>query len=505
MKKRSQILLGCMFCIYALSAQGLVVENGPGVATGGHAIFGKPFGTHLALGQKEVQAKTDNDSFGTLFLNYYGGSISMVQGANGGPANVLMGTSESNLGYMESFRTLFVKGDTERVGIGTPDPDSKLTVAEGDISVIDGGLKVNDIAPSLQLFTSDGATSLGQFYSILGSLGIQNQFTGVTADIIMTTEEGNFRIENDGKIGIGINNVQADVHLKQSFTSLSGTTGMRFEVSNTTDSWQVMNSGAHFSFIDRVGGDNERRAYIEDDTGDYVQPSDQRLKTGIQKIKNILPKINQLEAVSYQYKSKKENSRRTLGFLAQEVEKVLPELVHYGENGELGLAYSEFAVLAIQAIQEQQDLIEKADLEKDELLNKLELQEEKFGALNERLMALEQNLMSCCLQSQNNKSPELKLDSSSEILNQDRAQLQQNFPNPFHHQTEIRYYLPNNVQSAVLLISDMNGKSLKTYKLSGNGIGKINIEGKQFAAGFYTYSLVVNDKLVDSKQMVLTD
>ena len=46
------------------------------------------------------------------------------------------------------------------------------------------------------------------------------------------------------------------------------------------------------------------------------------------------------------------------GFIAQEVAEVFPGMVQKNDDGSLGLAYAEFAVLAITAVQEQQVEIE---------------------------------------------------------------------------------------------------------------------------------------------------
>ncbi len=73
-------------------------------------------------------------------------------------------------------------------------------------------------------------------------------------------------------------------------------------------------------------------------------------------------------------KKQAENDKKKIGFIAQEVEALFPELVKEND-GYLGLTYSGFGVLAIQAIKEQQAVIDS--------------QEERINALEARLSALE--------------------------------------------------------------------------------------------------------------------
>ena len=92
--------------------------------------------------------------------------------------------------------------------------------------------------------------------------------------------------------------------------------------------------------------------------------------------------------------------------------------------------------------------------------------------------------------------------SSSFILSD--ARLEQNAPNPFNQNTMINYSLPEKAGNAVINITDMNGKVIKTVALTEKGKGQLVLEAGQLAAGTYRYSLIVNGKLLDTKKMVLT-
>jgi hypothetical protein len=120
--------------------------------------------------------------------------------------------------------------------------------------------------------------------------------------------------------------------------------------------------------------------------GTIVLGSDERVKDNIKDITNSIDKIKQLRSVAYTFKEqtatevtnnnfkmpgdsivkpkfvnkqKKENlSRNHYGFLAQEVEKVFPELVYKDSAGMLGVDYIGMIPLVIDALKDQKTLID---------------------------------------------------------------------------------------------------------------------------------------------------
>src|SRR6185369_13283163 len=83
------------------------------------------------------------------------------------------------------------------------------------------------------------------------------------------------------------------------------------------------------------------------------------------------------------------------------------------------------------------------------------------------------------------------------------ASLQQNIPNPFTNSTIINYTLPQTYSSAKIIITDKNGKILKESNISGSGNGSLKVDASLLASGGYQYSLYINNKLVDTKQMMI--
>jgi hypothetical protein len=115
---------------------------------------------------------------------------------------------------------------------------------------------------------------------------------------------------------------------------------------------------------------------------------------------------------------------------------------------------------------------------------------------------LNSELENCC-------QTNLKVGSitNSEDLNLVNAQakLYQNAPNPFSVQTNIRLEIPESVQNAQLHICNMTGTLLNTISVNQRGESNVTINANEFSAGMYLYSLVTDGKIVDTKQMLLTE
>ena len=88
-------------------------------------------------------------------------------------------------------------------------------------------------------------------------------------------------------------------------------------------------------------------------SGDITAFSDIRLKTNIEKIENALDKVCQLSGYTYDM-----NNKRSTGVIAQEVEKVLPEVVQDREDGYKTVAYGNMIGLLVEAIKELKQEIE---------------------------------------------------------------------------------------------------------------------------------------------------
>ena len=235
--------------------------------------------------------------------------------------------------------------------------------------------------------------------------------------------------------------------------------------------------------------------------GTFNNPSDARLKTNTQKLDNSLGLINQLEAKSYQYKISEFDYMRLpegtqFGFVAQEVEKVFPELVkdnihpassfRRGDERQhdkltyKGVNYIGLIPVMVNAINEQTAIIEEKDQRIAELENQL-------TQVFDRLENIESALNLPASKNQTSKVPVLH----------------QNQPNPTNGISTINYFLPETTQQAFLKIYNASGKEVKSYTLQNNGNQNLDVNLKHLANGSYFYTLFVDGKAIATKQMVV--
>jgi hypothetical protein len=106
--------------------------------------------------------------------------------------------------------------------------------------------------------------------------------------------------------------------------------------------------------------------------GVLSQSSDARLKTNIFPITSALSSLLQLNAYHYQWKNQSLDQSTQVGIIAQEVQKLFPELVKENAAGELSVTYSGLIPLVITAMKEQQSEIKNLKSEMAELKKMVE-------------------------------------------------------------------------------------------------------------------------------------
>ena len=121
-----------------------------------------------------------------------------------------------------------------------------------------------------------------------------------------------------------------------------------------------------------------------------TETSDQRFKKNILPLENSLSKLLSLRGVSYDWRIDEFPNRRfspgsNIGLIAQEVQQLFPELVSTNREGFLSVSYSGFSPIIIEAMKEQQKLIE-------DLQSELKEANDRYQALLERIASIEQAL-----------------------------------------------------------------------------------------------------------------
>ncbi len=258
-------------------------------------------------------------------------------------------------------------------------------------------------------------------------------------------------------------------------------------------------------------------------TSGIFGPSDRNLKQNFDSTMDAMAILNQLKPVKFDFKTNEYPQLRLptgqqYGLIAQEVAAILPNFVidasSAPELDSLGnitqpavqfksLNYIEFIPILIKGIQEQQrsiDSLNTTNHHQDSINNSLQTQ----------LNTLRDMINSCCnnrsLQINNNGSNNSTTNSTSsvnvDLKDQQTVVLEQNLPNPFNEQTVINYFLPDNTGKAQMLFYNAQGRLIQTVELQQKGKGSINVFASDLSNGMYTYTLVVDGKVFETKKML---
>ncbi len=205
--------------------------------------------------------------------------------------------------------------------------------------------------------------------------------------------------------------------------------------------------------------------------------SDKRFKKDIKKIENVSEKLNKLNAYSYNFKTeefKNKNFDKTeqIGFIAQEVQQVFPQLVKEDKQGYLAVNYQGMVPVLLEAIKEQQKNI-------DELKKQVEE-----------------------LQKQNDLTNNADSKSAITLSNKNTIVLGQNTPNPFAENTVISYDIPQDFAKAQILFTNIEGKTIQVFDIKEKGKGSLNVYANDLSNGLYNYTLQIDGKAIETKKMV---
>lgn len=232
-------------------------------------------------------------------------------------------------------------------------------------------------------------------------------------------------------------------------------------------------------------------------TGSSFQTSDLALKQNIVPITNaltligqILPKTYDFQIQNYPHMNLSDGIR--YGVIAEDIELVIPgavkEFVHpakYDSLGNLigneilykGVDYITFIPILLAGIKEQQVRI-------DSLVtvigNGAKAGNPTSGNTNE------------------SSQQKVSLSNSSDGI------LYQNQPNPFRGSTKINYYIPENTGRASMIFYNPMGTTLKEVDIAQKGQGTVEVDAENLSSDIYTYSLVIDGKVIDTKRMMKT-
>ncbi len=403
-----------------------------------------------------------------------------------------------------AFSQIHINSPNGDAGVGTDTPLGKLHVNGGNLLLENGrlGFGVTDPARPFHMRASNSVFRVDRDGNSPGFLLARfpnGDYSGDALESFSMIVNG----YEDGSPGyLALTDFNGKVGGASQRVFLISSTGSLI-VDNATA--QDPNAVVESNFRLHIQGD----AYKSDGGDLWNVPSDKRLKRDIKEYEgglNIIKKINPVSFV-YNGKAGTTDGQQQIGVIAQELQKIAPHMVSTfrvttaddggieyidgrcdgkkvtrTEQKYLGINASSLKWIMVDAIQEQQQIIEN---QKDEIET---LREE---------MAEMKKIMQAIL---NNK---VDINSQNIQLNGSRAYLEQNQPNPFNSNTLIKYNVPTDATDALVNVFDTSGQLIHSEVITNTGKGEIQLKAGTIAAGTYSYSLVVNDNIVDTKRMVI--
>jgi hypothetical protein len=248
---------------------------------------------------------------------------------------------------------------------------------------------INTEAPTSQLHVKGSSRIIqlegsGQFISFGSTPGNTKAYVGYRggAFVVGTNDSTNISLVSgqDGR-GLSQNGISGNVTIggtssgPQKLKVIHDAGGFMLENGGTGDSWEflVNNQGALALYS---GSSLGAPAGVFAPNGTYT-PSDRRLKKDINAVPSVLSKLHLLRPVTYHYNNESSNAPLSMGLIAQDVAGAFPELVgtspvRNGDGSTLMVNYGGLSVVAIKAIQEQQEQIDRLKNENAYLRSRLD-------------------------------------------------------------------------------------------------------------------------------------
>ena len=284
---------------------------------------------------------------------------------------ILVGASTTAPAYQTTSGLLGIRIlNSGFVGVGANVPRSKLEIyrAAGSSGT-----------PQLIISTGEGSSrdySLGTDVMAAGDFAILDGVTSTVANVRMRFVDGGtviaFRDNNTTELGRYINTPTGGaikrIRMSQGGEIHFGDTVGSSPLGITEGTWDQFSDEDLMSIYARhrlniyayPGGTTISASFVSGtftavgDVVAYGSPSDKRLKENIKPIESALEKVSKLQGVTFDWKKSDSilDIKEDIGFIAQDVQKVIPELVRENEDGMLSMRHQGIAPILLEAIKE---------------------------------------------------------------------------------------------------------------------------------------------------------
>jgi hypothetical protein len=214
--------------------------------------------------------------------------------------------------------------------------------------------------------------------------------------------------------------------------------------------------------------------------------SDRRFKQDIKPIENAMDLVRRLQGTTYQFKQAEFKERNfpggnQYGFIAQDVEKVMPEIASENSDGYYAVNYTMLIPVLTEAIKEQdKTIVQQAEVNA--------AQAETITELRTEIAEL--------------RSAFNDFKAGQAVNGVEGYRLEQNAPNPFSQNTVIGYAVPAGTTGARVNVYDLAGRLVKSFNLADQS-GQITINAGDMSNGLYIYDLQVNGRQILERKMTV--
>jgi hypothetical protein len=185
------------------------------------------------------------------------------------------------------------------------------------------------------------------------------------------------------------------------------------------------------------------------------------------------------------------------GFLAQDLEKIIPDMVLTRPDGYKNVNYNQLFGVLVQGFKEQDAIV----TENTAAITTLNAQIAELKEANTQLLLMLQDLQ--------RKSTIIDQNTGNNVIIKDKpasgvaiSQIIQSDPNPFRDQTIVKFFVANFEKEARLLVSDGDAQQIFTFNIDQKGAGQVLISGNSLKTGTYAVQLLIDGKVVDTKKLI---
>ena len=400
-----------------------IYGNGELRTPGGRLVIGQTGLAHMELDFDRIQSAHNTNNYLDLDIQPDGGDLNVSNNAlfvEGNLNRVGIGTTTTTArlnvrgpGFTSATAGLHITNafsqsmlyvnDAGNVGVsGVTNPTSALEVG-GSIEIASDLKSRNNLNSELtfsangddiglrvdgtEVIFLDGSTSdihmavHDNTQVAIGDVPLLDAKLEIFGDLLedpfaVTGFNAKFIVKSDGDVGVGTLNPEANMHLICDQNTTYG--GLEIEnVNGMGSEWRLFvnkedqeNNGNLYLYHNDV-----EKGYFSTGGGGYFSTSDRRRKEDIRQMGTVMDRLKQLEPTSYIFKDDSKH-RRSLGFIAQDVQPLFPELVDYSAADDLyTMHYSGLGVIAIKGVQElseENDALKTKNVELEKRLLRLE-------------------------------------------------------------------------------------------------------------------------------------